>query len=73
MNQHNKSFKTEVQKSRTLLNLIHTFLFSIHFSKKLWGTKTRPGMEMPPQSLRPEIAVPTETIAETRKQQGTPH
>ena len=28
--QHNKSFKTEVQKSRTLLNLIHTF--SIHFS-----------------------------------------
>ena len=28
--QHNKSFKTEVRKSRTLLNLIHTFL--IHFS-----------------------------------------
>ena len=39
-------------------------------SDQLWGTKTKPGMEMP---LRTEtIAEPTETITETGKQLGMP-
>ena len=46
--------KTEVQKSRTLF-LIHTLSFSIHFSRKLWGTKTKPRMRMPQLPLMPEI------------------
>ena len=40
---------------------------------KLWGTKTKPGMRMPPPTETTEIAEPTETIAETRKQLGTQH
>ena len=35
-----RASKTEVQKSRTLLNLIHTFSFSIHFSKVM-GNKDK--------------------------------
>ena len=35
---------------------------------QLWGTKTKPGMGMPPLTETTEIAEPTETIAETGKQ-----
>ena len=40
-------------------------------SDQLWGTKTKPGMGMPPRTET--IAEPTETIAETGKQLGTQH
>ena len=40
---------------------------------KLWGTKTKPGMGMPPLTETTEIAEPTETIAETGKQLGMQH
>ena len=62
-----RASKTEVQKSRTLLNLIHMLSFLIHFSEKLWGTKTRPGTGM----LQPPLMT-TETIAKTRSP-GMPH
>ena len=55
-----RALKTEVRKFRTLLNLIHTLSFSIHFLRKLWGTKTKPRMRMPQLPLMPE----TETKSE---------
>ena len=55
-----RASKTEVRKSRTLF-LIHTLSFLIHFLRKLWGTKTKPGTRM----LQP-------MLAET-KSPGTPH
>ena len=39
---------------------------------QLWGTKTKPGMGMPPLRTK-TIAEPTETIAKTGKQLGMQH
>ena len=49
----------------------HPFCTLTPTTYQLWGTKTKPGMGMPPRT--DTIAEPTKTIAKTGKQLGMQH